>query len=203
MTSYGTIPTDPSPPSSTLSSLIIRAKEQIQTSLGEQRPWNEMIEMHSFNLPTTFNDSIQRIRTNVAFFRINYAIIVFSLLFITLLLTPVSFALLLLVLLLWLFLYFLRDNPLILFGRLIDDRVVIMVLFMATVAVLFLTNVTDNITVGLGVGLAVILAHGALRSTEDSFAGDDDSGVGSTKLFRGGDPPLPLKNPASSSFTSS
>ncbi|KAH7572151.1 hypothetical protein JRO89_XS04G0211700 [Xanthoceras sorbifolium] len=202
MTSYGTIPADSSPTPSSSLSFIVRAKDRIQSSLGEPRPWKEMIQAHSFNLPTTLSDSIQRIRTNVAFFRINYAIIVLFLLFVSLLWTPISLAALVLLVVLWLFLYFLRDQPLMVFGRLIDDRVVMMVLLMATVAVLFLTNVTDNLTVGMSVGMAVILAHGVLRSTEDSFAGDDDIGLDSSTMFRGGTP-LPLKNPASSSFTSS
>lgn len=99
----------------------------------------------------------------------------------------------------WLFLYFLRDDPLVVSGSVVDDRMVMMSLSLVTVVALFLTNAKVNIIVALAVGLVVVVVHGALREIDDDdqfFA--DEEGRGSAG---GDDAKMPLKNAASSSFT--
>ncbi|KAA3486127.1 PRA1 family protein F3-like [Gossypium australe] len=199
MTTYGTIPAE-LPPSS---NFISRAKEQIRSGLGTRRQWKEMANFKSINLPSNINESIQRIRTNAAYFRVNYMIFVLFILFITLLWHPVSLIVFIIMMAAWLFLYFLRDDPVSIKGFVIDDRIVMTGLLVATIALLMLTDVTDNIIVGLSVGLAVILAHGMTRSTDDLFIRDEEEAI---------QPPdpvsvciaeesVPLKNTASSSYS--
>ncbi|KAM5547417.1 PRA1 family protein F3 [Rosa sericea] len=194
MTTYGTIQTEPLPSSNL--DIVSQAKEQIELCLGIQRPWLEMIQLQDLRPPSSFNQSIQRIRTNVAFFRMNYAIIILTILFISLLWHPISLMIFIVTMAAWLFLY-LHDKPLVVVGYEIDQRFLMAALFLVTALVLFLTNVKYNIIMALSIGLAFVLVHGALREPEDVFTVDNEE-----RLASGGGPVLkvPLKNAASSSY---
>ncbi|XVF88744.1 hypothetical protein PTKIN_Ptkin19aG0076100 [Pterospermum kingtungense] len=175
MTTYGTIPspTELPPPSSV--SFIFRAREQIRSRLGTRRQWKEMIKTQSMSTPTNLNDSIQRILTNVAYFKTNYIIIILTLFFVNLLWHPGTLFLLIIMIVAWSSLYFVRDNPISIEGIVIDRRRIIMGLLIATIAVLFLTDVTGNIISGLSLGLGVVLVHGVFRSTADLSFGDEEA----------------------------
>ena len=194
MTTYGTIPV--ATPTSSGIEFVSLAGVRINSGLGTPRPWKEMIKLQDLSFPTSFFQIIQRIKINVAFFRMNYTIIILFILLLSLLGHPISLIVFIIMMVAWLFLYFLSDEPLIIFGFVINDRVVMMVLLLITATTLFLTNAKKNIIVALGIGLVVVMVHGGLRETDDSFFVDGE-GLGSG----GGDVKMPLKNPASSSFT--
>ncbi|KAE8710426.1 Detected protein of confused Function [Hibiscus syriacus] len=130
MTRYGTIPAE-LPPSS---NFISQAREQIRFGLGIRREWKEMVKTESIKLPTNLNEAIQRFRTNAAHFHVNYVIVVLFLLFITLLWQPVSLIVFIIMMAAWLFLYFLRDDPVSIEGFIIDDRIVMTGLLGITIA---------------------------------------------------------------------
>ncbi|PRQ46821.1 putative prenylated rab acceptor PRA1 [Rosa chinensis] len=196
MTTYGTIPTERLPSSNL--DIVSQAKGQIELCLGIQRPWLEMIQLQDLKPPSSFNQSIQRIRTNVAFFRMNYAIIILTILFISLLWHPISLMIFIVTMAAWLFLYYLHDKPLVVVGYEIDQRFLMAALFLVTALILFLTNVKYNIIMALSIGLAFVLVHGALREPEDVMTVDDEE-----RLASGGGPVLkvPLKIAASSSYS--
>ncbi|GAB2268324.1 PRA1 protein F2 [Dionaea muscipula] len=207
MTTYGTIPTAARPSPTSNLETFSRAKERIRSGLGKRRPWMEMMAIHSFNLPSSFHDAVLRIRTNLSYFRTNYAIVVLLILFLSLLWHPVSLIVFLVMLAAWLFLYFLRDEPLVLFGRSLDDRIVLAVLSVLTLVFLFLTDVTVNILVALATGAVVVVVHAAVRRTDDLPADDFDDESGTKVVYRGvagvgQGARLPLKETASSSFSS-
>lgn len=181
MTSYGTIPTqslDPTVPSSSSNlEYVSRAKERIKAGLGTRRPWNIMFNPHSFGFPSKFADAIKRVRTNVAYFRMNYAIIVLLVLFLSLLWHPISLIVFIVMMIVWLFLYFIREEPLVLFNRTIDDRIVLMVLGVLTIVFLFLTHATANILWALLVGAVLVVVHAALRKTDDLFLDEEQAGL--------------------------
>lgn len=162
-----------------------------------------MTNFKSINLPSNLNESIQRIRTNAAYFRVNYTIIVLFVLFITLLWHPVSLIVFTIMMAAWLFLCFLRDDPVSIRGFVVDDRIVMTGLLVATIALLLLTDVTDNIIIGLSVGLAVMLAHGISRSTDDLFIRDEEEVIQSPAPVPvlNAKESVPLKNTASSSYS--
>ncbi|MFQ6623810.1 hypothetical protein Gotur_004044 [Gossypium turneri] len=176
MTNYGTIPTSSTAGPSASIEYLSRAKERIKEGLGARRPWKLMFNFHSINFPGNLSEAITRVRTNVAYFRMNYAMIVLLILFLSLLWHPISLLVFVAMMAAWLFLYFLRDEPLVVFRRTIDDRVVLVVLGVLTIVFLLLTDATTNILVSLLIGAVVVLVHASFRRTDDLY--DEESGEG-------------------------
>nr|ADN34104.1 cytochrome p450 [Cucumis melo subsp. melo] len=169
MTSYGTIPTSTAPGTSSDLDFVSRGKQRLKAGLATRVPWRLMFDFHSFTLPFNFHETFSRIKTNIVYFRMNYVIIVLLILFFSLIWHPISLIVFTAMLAVWLFLYFLRDEPLILFGRLINDRLVMAVLSVFTLVFLFLTKATLNILLSLLIGAVLVLIHAALRKTDDLF----------------------------------
>lgn len=188
MTNYGTIPTSSSPAGGQNLEYVSRAKQRIKEGLDDRRPWKEIFDYHSIGIPSNVNDAIGRIKTNISYFRMNYAIIVLVILFLSLLWHPISLIVFVVLMLVWLFLYFLRDEPLVLFNRTIDDWWVLVALSVVTIGGLLLTKATSNILISLAIGLLVVLVHAALRKTENLFV--DQEGAG-TAHFLARTPPPP------------
>ncbi|KAI3921298.1 hypothetical protein MKW92_027306 [Papaver armeniacum] len=155
--------------------LLLRAKDRLRSDLATTRPWKELIKQEGFNIPSTFNDSISRIKINLAYFRMNYTILVLLSLFLSLLWHPVSLLVFVLMMSLWLFFYFLRDEPLVIVHRNIDDRVVLVVLSVFTILVLLLTHVTLNILISVSLSVVLVLVHAGLRKNEDLFVLNDNN----------------------------
>ncbi|PSR96906.1 PRA1 family protein [Actinidia chinensis var. chinensis] len=175
MTTYGTIPTS-TPPGITNLEYISRAKERLKSGFGTRRGWKEMFNLHSIGFPRTFSDAIGRVRTNLAYFRVNYAVVVLLILFLGLLWHPISLIVFVVMMAAWLFLYFLRDEPMVVFGRTIDDRVVLILLSILTIVFLLLTHATANVLIALLIGAVIVLIHGASRKTDD-LSTDEESAL--------------------------
>ncbi|PON96129.1 Prenylated rab acceptor [Trema orientale] len=175
MTNYGAIPTSSSPSANL--EYISRAKDRLKAGLGTRRPWKLMYDVRSLGLPGGLRDAIARVRTNAAYFRTNYAIVVLAILFLSLLWHPISLIVFVVMMAVWLFLYFLRDEPLVLLGRPIDDRIVLAALAVLTVVFLLLTRATTNILVALLIGAVVVVLHAAFRKTDDLFLDEENAGL--------------------------
>ncbi|XP_004510362.1 PRA1 family protein F3 [Cicer arietinum] len=161
-TTYGTIPTPPK------LEYIARGKQRIKAGLGTRRAWKTMFDLRSLGIPSNIiPESISRIRVNISYFRMNYTMVLLLILFLSLLWHPISLIVFVLLMAAWLFLYFLRDQPVILWGRLVDDRLVVVLMAFVTVALLLLTHATVNIVVAVFVALLVVLVHAVFRKTED------------------------------------
>ncbi|KAL3824437.1 hypothetical protein ACJIZ3_020466 [Penstemon smallii] len=174
MTNYGTIPTSTSPPVNL--DYISRAKERVQAGLGTRRPWRQMFDRHCFSFPKGFHDAVARVKTNVAYFRMNYALVVLLILFLSLLWHPISLLVFIAMMAVWLFLYFFRDEPLVVFRRTISDRTVVIVLSVLTIFVLLLTHATINIVVAVLTGVVVVVIHAAVRKTDDLLVDEESDG---------------------------
>ncbi|XP_022148256.1 PRA1 family protein F2-like [Momordica charantia] len=180
MTNYGTIPTSSSSSSPGVAAnleYISRAKQRFKDGLGHRRPWRLMADYRSFTLPSNLHDTLARIRTNLSYFRMNYAIVFLVILFFSLLWHPISLIVLAIMMALWLFLYFLRDEPLILVGRVIEDWIVLLILSLLTIGFLFLTNATLNIVIALLIGAVLVVAHAAVRKTENLYLDEEAAGL--------------------------
>ncbi|XP_062180156.1 PRA1 family protein F2-like [Phragmites australis] len=176
MSKYGTIPSSSAPPPEGSSPLdfISRAKARGASALATRRPWRELADPRALSVPRGFTDAYRRARANLAHFASNYAILVLGVIFLSLLWHPVSLLVFLACMVAWLFLYFLRDGPLVLFGRAFGEGVVLAVLSAITLVLLLLTGATANIITSLLVGLLFVLLHAVLHRAADSV--DEEAG---------------------------
>ncbi|XP_004486817.1 PRA1 family protein F3 [Cicer arietinum] len=173
MTTYGTIPTSSSTPTNL--EFISRAKERIKTGLGTRRPWKIMFNFRSFNLPTGFSDAISRVKTNIGYFQMNYAIVFLIVIFLSLLWHPISLIVFVVLIAAWLFLYFLRDEPLVIFGRVVSDRIILVLMAIITIGLLLLTGAILNILLAVVIGVVLVLVHAAIRNTHDLFLDEEEA----------------------------
>ncbi|XP_043721834.1 PRA1 family protein F3-like [Telopea speciosissima] len=172
MTRYGTIPTESLGRSR--EEFMSKVKDRIKSGLATCRPWREMLHRHALGVPSNVGETFVGVRTNFGYFRMNYAIIVLLIIFLSLLWHPISLIVFVVMMVVWLYLYFLRDEPWVIFGRSIDDRVVLILLSVVTLVALFLTKATLNLIISLLIGLVVILIHAVFRKTDDLFQNEED-----------------------------
>ncbi|MCD7471390.1 hypothetical protein HAX54_011798 [Datura stramonium] len=131
------------------------------------RPWPLFIDTAALSLPISFSDATYRINKNLRYFVGNYAIIILSILLISLIFRPVSLVLFLIIFAGWIYLYFSRNEPLELFGFDVDDKFVLGFLTLVTFVALLVAKIWTNIIISIGVGIVILCVHGALRAPED------------------------------------
>ncbi|XP_010465233.1 PREDICTED: PRA1 family protein F3-like [Camelina sativa] len=173
MTNYGAIPTssDGSPVVDLES--ISRTKHRIVAGLATRRPWKVMFDFHSMGIPHGFSDALSRTKKNLAYFRVNYVIVVLIVIFFSLIWHPISLIVFTVLVFVWIFLYFLRDEPLKVFRYQINDLTVLIVLGVVTIVLLLLTNATLNIIGAVVTGAVLVLIHAVVRKTEDLFLDEE------------------------------
>lgn len=147
----------------------------VQSVMATMRPWQQFLDLSSFNIPVSFTESTARIKRNLFYFRVNYAFFLLLILFSSLLWHPISMIVFLIIFVAWFFLYFFRNEPLSIFNWTVDDRIVLAVLGLTTVIALILTHVWVNVLVSFVIGGVLVTLHGAFRSTEDLTGDDQES----------------------------
>ncbi|KAJ4870614.1 PRA1 family protein F3 [Raphanus sativus] len=173
MTNYGAIPTSSHGSPVMDPDSISRAKQRIKDGLAMSRPWRQMFDLHSMNLPHGVSDALSRIKKNLSYFQTNYAIVVLVVIFLSLIKHPTSLIVLTVLVFVWIFLYFFRDEPIKVFRYQIDDHTVLVCLSVITILLLFLTDVTLNLVGALVTGAVLVLIHAVVRKTEDLFLDEE------------------------------
>ncbi|CAN6989484.1 unnamed protein product [Brassica oleracea var. botrytis] len=100
----------------------------------------------------------------------NYAIAVLAILFLSLIYHPTSLLVLAVLVVFWIFLYFLRDEPLVVSNHQIDDRTVMICLSVLTVVMLLFTHATANILGAVLTAAVLVLVHAAVRRRDNCFS---------------------------------
>ncbi|KAH8495671.1 hypothetical protein H0E87_018737 [Populus deltoides] len=122
-------------------------KETTKPLTSGRRPWSVFLDLTLLNLPFSIHDITTRITQNVLHFSVNYSIILLIILSLSLLNHPLVLIALFITLIAWLSLYFSREEPLWFLGY-------------------------QNVVVGGGIAVVLMLLHAALRSTDDLVADD-------------------------------
>ncbi|XP_044502803.1 PRA1 family protein F3-like [Mangifera indica] len=179
---YGSLPSTSSPPSST-AAFLARARATTR------RPWPQFLELHSLSRPYSVGEATIRLKRNLSYFRVNYTMVVLVILFVSLLWHPISMIIFLIVFVAWFFLYFSRDEPLVIFNRQVDDRLVLGVLSVVTILSLVFTHVWLNVLVSLLIGAFLVCLHAAFRGIDDLYY-DEGDGADNGLFSVVGSPPI-------------
>ncbi|KAJ4719682.1 PRA1 family protein [Melia azedarach] len=120
-TGYGTTAAT-STTAKTTAPVAVSFFSRAESLTATRRPWGEFFNTSSLSLPLNYNDALSRIRRNANYFRVNYVMVTLFVLFVSLLWHPVSMIVFIIVFIAWLFFYFARDDPVVLFNQTLDDR---------------------------------------------------------------------------------
>ncbi|CAN0898304.1 PRA1 family protein D [Linum grandiflorum] len=175
--------------SPTPATFLTHAASNSTAFFATRRPWRELLTLSAFSRPFSVGEATVRIKRNSAYFRVNYAMVVLFILFLSLLWQPLSMIVFLIVLCFaWFFLFFFRDQPLVVLGRTVDDRLVLTLLAAVTLLALILTGggIWLNVLVSVSIGLGIVVLHAAFRGTEDLYS--DELNGGGLLSFVGGSP---------------
>eukprot|EP00271_Cylindrocystis_brebissonii_P013898 TRINITY_DN3443_c0_g2_i1.p1 TRINITY_DN3443_c0_g2~~TRINITY_DN3443_c0_g2_i1.p1 ORF type:complete len:203 (+),score=23.32 TRINITY_DN3443_c0_g2_i1:233-841(+) len=168
-----------------LSKVQVNAKQ----ALSQQRPWSELYDQSSFSKPENFNDMTNRVKKNLTYFHVNYALFLMTVVVCSMLMNPTSIFWLFALACLWGYVFFVRSDPVVVYGRILNDRELFIALALITFLVAFgLTSVGSILISGVVIGGAVVVAHAAFKQPDDLFLDENVQG-GFMSWLGGGAPP--------------
>lgn len=170
---------------------VTHVSEATKLALAQRRPWTEMVDKNSFAKPENFSDAITRIRKNLGYFRVNYLIVLLTVVALSLITHVGSLITLGVILVAWGYLYMVRRDPLVIWGRTFNEREILVLMTVLTIAGLLLTSVGALIVSATLLGVAMVSVHGAFRVPDDLFLDDQETTGGFLSFLGTGGPQPP------------
>eukprot|EP01023_Acetabularia_acetabulum_P017560 TRINITY_DN18798_c0_g1_i2.p3 TRINITY_DN18798_c0_g1~~TRINITY_DN18798_c0_g1_i2.p3 ORF type:complete len:223 (+),score=25.83 TRINITY_DN18798_c0_g1_i2:142-810(+) len=153
-----------------------KIRESAGGFLKESKPWTELLDRQNLSRPENVSEATNRLRKNIAYFRVNYLVIVAMTIMICFVMNPSSLIILSLVLASWIYVFNIRTAPIVISGRTLNDRDKVMALStISFVVVFFLTSVASVLFYAIALSCAVIALHGSMRQPEDLFLDDQQA----------------------------
>ena len=166
--------------------LANKAREAFNLALAQKRPWAELADRSQMARPESFNEAITRARKNWYYFRINYSLVLTGVVALSLIFNPGPLFLLLALLAGWVFLYLVRTEPLVAFGRTFSEKEVLAGMSLFSIAMIFMTSVGSILITALIIGGALCFAHGAYRVPDDLFLDEPETTGGFLSFLSSG-----------------
>ncbi|KAI3427768.1 PRA1 family protein [Psidium guajava] len=167
---YTTIPI-----SISISDVISRSVHNFVAAISRHRPWPEFVAAGSFDRPGSVSSALARIRKNFVYFRVNYAVVIASCALVSLIGAPFSLIVLASVLALWLVFHFFREDPLMVSGHQLNDRLVLCALVLVSLSAIWLVGRVENVVIGIGAGSLLCGVHGVLRNPDGLFLDENEA----------------------------
>lgn len=108
--------------------VITRSIQNLTASFSRCRPWPDFLATGAIDLPSSLSAASLRLRKNVRCFSTNYAVVASTCAAVSLIGSPVALIVVGFGFALWLVLFFFREDPMVIMGRHISDRAVIVAL---------------------------------------------------------------------------
>jgi hypothetical protein len=173
-------------PQSPIWALVGKAQEAFNLALAQKRPWAELADRSQMAKPESFSEAITRARKNWFYFRINYSLVLVGVVALSLIFNPGALFFLLALLAGWVYLYLIRSEPLVVYGRTFSEREVLLGMSLFTVAMIFMTSVGSILITALMIGGVLCFAHGAYRVPDDLFLDEQESTGGFLSFLSSG-----------------
>ncbi|KAK1397847.1 hypothetical protein POM88_007710 [Heracleum sosnowskyi] len=158
------------------SAAISRSFHNLSTFVSRHRPWPEFLSSAGeFNRPESLAVATSRLRLNSKYFGINYAIIITVCAAVSLLGAPLSLFMIAFVLLMWILLWFCREDQIVIGGSYVSDQAVVVGLGLVSVMVVWFTGVLNSLLVGISVGILIACVHCVFRNPEGLFLDENDA----------------------------
>jgi hypothetical protein len=183
--------------SPTAREIMSRSLESVRIALEPRRPWAEMTDLSAFSKPESLGDAADRIRKNWWHFRLNYGIVIAAVFALRLVVHPFYLLLLVSILAGWTYLYFVRTNAVVVFGRTLSETELLLFATLLSVVLLLMAGIVSLLITSLLIGIGFTLIHGAFRAVpDDLFLHDQDAPSGFFPFF--GSAGAPVNPPVSS-----
>lgn len=164
-----------------------RLREYGTSTFEQRKPWSEVLDRTSFSKPGSLQEAAGRIRRNAGYFKINYLIIILLTVAGTFLTHPSSLLVLGFLAASWVYMFAIKQGPLVINGKELSDREKLMGMSVASFLIVFVfTSVANVLFSALTLSLAIVGLHGAMRVPDDLFLDEAESNQGLLSIFTGG-----------------
>lgn len=154
-----------------------KAKDVTSNLLKTSKPWKEFVDRTAFTKPESFSNAVGKIRKNVAYFGVNYLILMLVVLVLFLIAQPSAIVWLLVLSSMWLYVMAVNPGPVTIGGRTFSqmEKLIATSVF-SVAAVFYFSSVGSVLLYAVLSGVGLIAIHGSLRTPENLF-NDDAPGV--------------------------